>query len=113
MNVVIDAGFQSQRYENQSNNMNFNGAGQRSNFNNQSSQYQKLFSSNNNSGYTRNYGASSYKNTAPATQENKLESLIDQVLEEEQKMAVKIKFLIDYRCIRGHCVLFRSCLHFF
>ena len=69
---VSGVGFQNQRYGNKSNNRNFNGLGQESNYN-QNSQYQKPFNSNN---YTRNCGASSYQNIPPPTLEIKLEAMI-------------------------------------
>lgn len=86
-------GFQNWRFGNQQGNINFNDTSERCNFsNNQNSLYQNLYNRNNyNSSFTRNYGASSYKTSVEATQERKLESMIDQAMEGQQKMTVESK----------------------
>lgn len=72
--------------------MNFYATSQRTNYN-QGSQYHKPYKNNSNN---RNYGASSYQNSVPATQERKIETMIDQaVLECQQKLNVDFNGKID------------------
>lgn len=86
--------FQSQRFENQSGNKNFNGAGQRSNFSNsQRSQNQKPFNNSDNRN-NMNYGASFYQNP-PTTQESKIEGMLDHVLDGQQNLTMDYKGKID------------------
>ena len=95
MNFVNETCFQDQGFGNQEGNKNFNSADQKNNYiNNQNSRYQKHF--NNNSGiFTKNYGVSSYQTSAAATQQRKMGSMIDQVLEGQQKMGEDFNEKLD------------------
>ena len=70
VNFVSGSGFQNQRSGNQSGYRNSFGNEQRSGYN-QSSQYQKLFSSNYNNS-NKAYGNSFYQNQPPQTRESKI-----------------------------------------
>ena len=93
MNFISDICFQNQNPENQSGYKNFYGNGQKSNFN-QNSQFQKPynnnFNNNNNNNNNMNYENSSYHNVPPQTRESKIEAMIDQVLEGQQKLMVNV-----------------------
>ena len=73
-------------------NGNFYGNGQMSNFNH-SLQYQKPY--NNNYNNNMSYGNSSYKKPPPPIQENKIEAMLDRVLEGKQSMTVDFNGKID------------------
>ena len=79
VNFVRGSGFQNQRSGNQCRYKNSFGNGQKSGHN-QSSQYQKPFSSKYNSS-NKAYGNSFYQNQPSHTRESKIESILDQVLE--------------------------------
>ena len=53
-------------------------------------QFQKPYSSNFNSSSNKNYGNSSYQNVVPQTRGSKIEAMIDQVLEGQQKLMVNV-----------------------
>ena len=86
VNFISGTCFQNQRYGNQSGYINSYGNGQKSG-ENQSPQHQQPFSSNNNSN-NRAYGNSFYKNPPPQNRESKIESMLDQVPESQQKLMV-------------------------
>ncbi|XP_018487793.1 uncharacterized protein LOC108858346 [Raphanus sativus] len=88
VNYISGTGFQ--RSGNQSGNMNLYGNSQRSNYR-QNSQYQKPYNNNNKS--LNNYF---YQNPAPPTQERKIEAMLDQVLEGQQRLTVKFNEKINY-----------------
>ena len=93
VNFVSGSGFQNQRFGNQSGYRNFYGNGQKSGYN-QSSQYQKPYNNN----YKRNnkpYGNSYYQNQPHQTKESKTKSMLDQVLEGQQKLMVNFDGKID------------------
>ncbi|KAF2532725.1 hypothetical protein F2Q70_00030817 [Brassica cretica] len=87
------SGFQNQRSGNQSGYINFYGNGQKSGYN-QSSQYQKTYSSNYNIS-NKPYENSYNQNQPQQTRESKLESMIDQVLEGQQKLMVNFNGKIN------------------
>ena len=94
VNFISDIGFQNQKPGNHSGYRNSCGNGQMSNFN-QSSQFQKPYSNNFNNSSNINYGNSSYQNVPPQTRESKIEAMIDQVLECQQKLMVNVNGKID------------------
>ncbi|WZZ58578.1 hypothetical protein YC2023_058685 [Brassica napus] len=71
---------------------NRNSYGNRSNFN-QNSQYQKPY--NNSYSNSRNFGSSYYQKPLPPTQENKIEEMLDRVLEAQHRMTVDFNRKID------------------
>ncbi|KAG5400755.1 hypothetical protein IGI04_015362 [Brassica rapa subsp. trilocularis] len=85
VNYIGGTGFQ--RSGNQGGNINYFGNDQRSN---QSSQFQKPFSNN-----SRGYGNSYYQNPPPQTQKNKIEAMLDRVLEGQQQFIVDFNGKID------------------
>src|SRR5690606_39768801 len=86
VNYIGGTGFQ--KPGNQFGNQNFNGYGQKSSFN-QNPQYQKPFNNN------KNYGNSHYQNPPQQTQENKIEAMLYQVLEGQQKLTVDFNGKFD------------------
>ena len=86
MNFISGTEFQ------RSGNQNGNFYGQRSNFN-QSSQQQKPYNNYNNN---MSYGNSYYQKPHPPTQENKIEEMLDRVLEGQQRMTVDFNGKIDF-----------------
>lgn len=80
VNFISGTGFQSQKPGNQNGYINSYGNGPRCNFNNNKN---------------RAYESSSYQNITPQTRENKLEAMIDQVLESQQKLMVNVNGKID------------------
>ncbi|XP_033130780.1 uncharacterized protein LOC117126547 [Brassica rapa] len=93
VNFISGTGFQ--KSGNQSGNMNFYGNGQMSNLN-QSLQYQKPYSNySNNYNNIKSYENSSYQNPPPQTQESKIEPMLDQVLERQQKLTMDFNGKID------------------
>ena len=93
VNFISGTVFQNQRSGNQSGYRLSYGNGQKSGYN-QSSQFQKPFSSNYNSN-NKAYGNSFYQNPPPQTRESKIESMLDQVLEGQQKLMVNFNGKID------------------
>ena len=93
VNFVSGSGFQNQRSGNQSGYKNSYGNCQKSGYN-QSSQYQKPYNNNYNSS-NKPYGSSYYQNQLPKTRERKIESMLDQVLEGQQKLIVNFNIKID------------------
>ncbi|XP_024009409.1 uncharacterized protein LOC112084493 [Eutrema salsugineum] len=95
VNFINGAGFQGQRFGTQQGNTNYNGNNQRSTFTgNHNSygysskpQYQTSYSNNN---FSRNYGS-------PPTQtpDNEVKSLLEQILEGQQKMTVDFNGKVD------------------
>ena len=65
-----------------------------SNFN-QNSQFQKPYNNNFNNSNNINYGNSSYQNVPPQSRESKVEEMLDQVLEGQQKLMVNVNGKID------------------
>ena len=94
VNFISGTWFQNQRPMNQSGYRNSYGNGLSSNFN-QNSQFQKPYSNNFNNNINKNYGKSSYQNVPPQTWESKIEAMIDQVLEGQQKLMVNFNGKID------------------
>lgn len=76
-----------QRFGNQGGNINFFGNGHRSN---QSPQFQKPFNSN-----SKSYSNSFYQNPPPESQDNKIEAMLDRVLEGQQQISVDFNGKID------------------
>ena len=72
---------------------NRNSYGNRGNFNH-SSQHQKPYS-NNYSSNNRGYGISYYQKPPPATQESKIEEMLDRVLEGQQRMTGDFNGKVD------------------
>ena len=87
-NVNYIGGTRFQRSGNLGGNEKFYGNSQRSN---QSSQFQKTFQNN-----SRGYGNSFYHNPPPQTQENKIEAILDRVLERQQQFTVDFNGKIDF-----------------
>ncbi|XP_009123708.1 uncharacterized protein LOC103848580 [Brassica rapa] len=79
----------NQKHGNQNGYRNCYGNIQRSNFNH-NSQFEKPYNNNN-----RSYGNSSYQNVSLQTRESKIEAMIDQVLEGQQKLMVNFNGKID------------------
>ncbi|KAG2307209.1 hypothetical protein Bca52824_026957 [Brassica carinata] len=90
VNFISRAGFQ--RFGNERGNRNF--FGQRSYFNQNS---EKPFNNNYNNSFNNNmsYGNSSYQNPLTPTQESKIETMLDQVFEGQQKLTVDFNGKID------------------
>ncbi|XP_024007319.1 uncharacterized protein LOC112083521 [Eutrema salsugineum] len=94
-NFINGAGFQGQRFGIQPGNTNYNRNNQRSTFTgNQNSsgysskpQYQTSYSNNS---FSRNYGSS-----PPQTPDNEVKSMLEQILEGQQKMTVDFNGKID------------------
>ena len=93
VNFFSGSGFQNQRSRNKSGYINSYGNGQMSGYN-QSSQYQKPCIGNYNNN-NKPYGSSYYQNQPPQTQESKIESMLDQVLEGQPKLMVNFNGQID------------------
>ncbi|XP_024005011.1 uncharacterized protein LOC112082144 [Eutrema salsugineum] len=95
VNFINGAGFQGQRFGTQQGNTNYNGNNQRSTFTgNQNSsgynfkpQYQTSYSNNS---FSRNYGS-----LPTQTPDNKVKSMLEQILEGQQKMTVDFNGKID------------------
>ncbi|XP_024006610.1 uncharacterized protein LOC112083112 [Eutrema salsugineum] len=95
VNFINGAGFQDQRFSTQPGNMNYNGNNQRSTFTgnhnssgyNSKPQYQKSYSNNS---FSRNYGS-----PPPQTPNNEMESMLEQILEDQQKITVDFNGKID------------------
>ena len=94
VNFISGTGFQNQKPGNKSGYRKSYRNGQRSNFN-QSSQFQKPYNNNFKNSNNMNYGNSSYQNVPPQTPESKIEAMIDQVLEGQQKLMVNVDGKID------------------
>ena len=107
-NYVGGSGFQGQRFGNQQGNRNYggnnySGNNQRSTFTGnqatpsytkaqfQNTDYQKPYQSS----FTRNYGSSSYQTPPPKSSDNKTDSMLEQILEGQQKMTVNFNGKID------------------
>ena len=93
VNFINGSGFHNQRSGNQSGYRNSYNNSQKSAYN-QNSQYQKPFSSNYNSS-NKAYGSSFYQNPPPQTRESKIASMLNQVLEGQQKLMVNFNGKID------------------
>ncbi|XP_024006544.1 uncharacterized protein LOC112083051 [Eutrema salsugineum] len=101
VNFVSGSGFHSQRFGNQQGNRrysgNYNGNNQRSTFNSNQNfsgytpkpQYQKPFS---NKSFSRNYSTPS---TQPQTPDNEMKSMLEQILEGQQKLTVDFNGKMD------------------
>ncbi|XP_024016182.1 uncharacterized protein LOC112089667 [Eutrema salsugineum] len=90
INFVCGSGFQGQRFGNQQGNRSYSGNNQRSTFNSSQNlsgytpkpQYQKPYSNNS---FSRNYSTSSAQ---PQTPDNEMKSILEQILEGQQKLTV-------------------------
>ncbi|KAL1212234.1 hypothetical protein V5N11_030303 [Cardamine amara subsp. amara] len=101
VNYVSGTGFQ--RFGNSQGNRGYNGGSPRGNYSgnpsssnytcNQTSQYKKPFQSG--SSFTKNYGSSSYQNIPPPTPTSKMESMLEQLLEGQQKITVDFNGKLD------------------
>ncbi|KAL1194513.1 hypothetical protein V5N11_010419 [Cardamine amara subsp. amara] len=101
VNYVSGIGFQ--HFGNSQGNRSYNGGSPRGNSSgnpsssnyrgNQTSQYQKPFQSG--SSFTKNYGSSSYQNIPPPTPTSKMESMLEKLLEGQQKITVDFNGKLD------------------
>ncbi|XP_024014491.1 uncharacterized protein LOC112088442 [Eutrema salsugineum] len=95
VNFINGTGFQGQRFGTQSGNMNYNGNNQKSTFTgnqnssgyNSNPQYQTSYSNNR---FSRNYGS-----PPPQTPDNEMKSMLEQILEGQQKITVDFNGKID------------------
>ncbi|XP_024013657.1 uncharacterized protein LOC112087847 [Eutrema salsugineum] len=97
VNFVNGSGFQGQRFGNQQGNRSYSGNNQRSTFNSNQNfsgytpmpQYQKPYSNNS---FSRNYSTPSAQ---PQTPDNEVKSMLEQILEGQQKLTVDFNGKID------------------
>ncbi|XP_024011290.1 uncharacterized protein LOC112086553 [Eutrema salsugineum] len=97
VNFVNGSGFQEQRFGNQQGNRSFSGNNQRSTFNSNQNfsgytpkpQYQKPYSTNS---FSKNYSTPSAQ---PQTPDNEMKSMLEQILEGQQKLTVDFNGKMD------------------